>query len=155
MAGPIRVSDAASLALHAAAYLAAREGERVPTAVVAEALGVSSAHLAKVLRRLERAGILRARRGPAGGFALARDGGRVTLRDVYEAVEGPIRTERCLLGEPVCGGRCMLGGLMKAVDREVRRGLGGVRLGDVAARFRGRDRGRTRPGGRGGAGKGG
>ncbi|MHC5058439.1 MAG: RrF2 family transcriptional regulator [Planctomycetota bacterium] len=138
MAGIMRVSDAASLGLHAAAYLAAREGERVPTAEVAEALGVSSAHLAKVLRELERAGIVRAKRGPTGGFELARDAARVTLKEVYEAVEGPIETERCLLDEPACGGRCILGGLIRSVDGEVRRKLGGVRLVDVADRFRGR-----------------
>ena len=147
MAGIVRVTDAASLGLHAAAYLAAREGERVPTAKVADALGVSSAHLAKVLRELERAGIVRAKRGPSGGFQLARDAARVTLKQVYEAVEGPIETERCLLGEPACEGQCILGGLMKSVDDEVRRKLGGVHLADVADAFRrGAKRGRARPG---------
>ena len=148
MAGITRVSDAASLGLHAAAYLAAREGQRVPTAEVADALGVSSAHLAKVLRALERAGIVRAKRGPTGGFRLARDAARVTLKEVYEAVEGPIETERCLLGDPVCGGKCILGGLMKLVDGEVRRKLGGVHLADVAGRFRSRGGARRRRAGR-------
>jgi len=136
MAGVVKVSDAASLALHASAYLAAREGERVATSRIAEALTVSAAHLAKVLGRLERAGLVRGRRGPGGGFELARSPDRVTLRQVYEAVEGPITSDRCLLGEPVCRGGCMLGGLLRSVDDEIRSRLGAVRLSDVADRFR-------------------
>ncbi len=136
MPGVMRISDAASLGLHAAAYLAACGGERVPTAKVASELGVSSAHLAKVLRELERAGIVHAKRGPDGGFVLARDAARVTLREVYEAIEGPIETEACLLGEQACTGNCILGKLMSSLDGEVRRKLEGIRLADVAGRFR-------------------
>ena len=136
MAGIMKVSDAASLALHASAYLAAREGERVATSKIARALSVSAAHLAKVLGRLERAGVVRGRRGPRGGFELARPPGSVTLKDVYAAVEGPIKSGRCLLGEPACKGRCMLGGLVRSVDDQVRAKLGAVRLSDVAGRFR-------------------
>jgi len=135
MAGIMNISDAASLALHAAAYLAAREGERVATSRIAEALSVSAAHLAKVLGRLERAGLVRGRRGPTGGFELARSPERVTLRDAYEAVEGPIKSARCLLGKPVCKGRCMLGDLVTSINDQVRAKLGAVRLSDVADRF--------------------
>jgi len=135
MAGIMKVSDAASLALHAAAYLAGREGERVATSRIAEALTVSAAHLAKVLGRLERAGLVRGRRGPTGGFELARSTDRVTLRDVYEAVEGPLKSDRCLLGESVCKGRCMLGDLVSSINDQVRAKLGAVHLSDVADRF--------------------
>ena len=135
MASIMKVSDAASLALHASAFLAAREGERVATSRIAEALTVSAAHLAKVLGRLERAGLVLGTRGPGGGFELARTPSKVTLKDVYEAVEGPIKCDRCLLGKPVCGGRCMLGDLVSSINDQVRAKFGAVRLSDVADRF--------------------
>jgi len=144
MAGIMKISDAASLALHAAVYLAGREGERVPTSRIAEALAVSAAHLAKVLVRLERAGLVRGRRGPTGGYELAVPPKRVTLRDVYEAVDGPIETDRCLLGEPVCGGGCMLGDLVSSINDQVRARLGAVRLSDAADRFAPKTRAKRR-----------
>jgi Rrf2 family protein len=135
MPGIMKVSDAASLALHASAYLAARVGERVAASRIAEALSVSAAHLAKVLGRLERAGIVRGRRGPSGGFELAQSPESITLKDVYEAMEGPIKSEPCLLGEVACGGKCMLGGLVRDVDNEVSAKLKALRLSDVADKF--------------------
>ncbi len=136
MPGIMKVSDAASLALHASAYLAARTGERVAASKIAKALAVSAAHLAKVLGRLERAGLVRGRRGPSGGFELALSPEDVTLKDVYEAMEGPIESESCLLGEAACSGKCMLGGLVRDVDNEVSAKLEATRLSDVADRFR-------------------
>ena len=150
MAGIMKVSDAASLALHAAVYLAGQGDERVATSRIAEALTVSAAHLAKVLGRLERAGLVRGRRGPTGGYELARSPERVTLRDVYEAVEGLITSDRCLLGEPVCRGGCMLGDLVSSINDQVRARLGAVRLSDVADRFAPKARAKRRSALRGG-----
>lgn len=135
MPGIMKVSDAASLALHAAAYLAARAGTRVAASRIAKALSVSAAHLSKVLGRLERAGLVRGRRGPSGGFELARSPESITLKDVYEAIEGPIESEQCLLGEVACNGKCMLGGLVRSVDDSVRAKLKALRLSDVMDSF--------------------
>ena len=136
MAGIMKISDAASLALHASAFLAARKDERTPTSRIAEALSVSAAHLAKVMGKLEHAGLVLGTRGPAGGFELAVAPSKISLKDVYEAIEGPIETQHCMLEGPACGGRCMLGGLMRSVDDEVRAKLKALKLSDVAGRFR-------------------
>ncbi|HFB83883.1 MAG TPA: Rrf2 family transcriptional regulator, partial [Thermodesulfatator sp.] len=44
----IRLSEAASLALHAMAFLASREGRPTRVKEIASSLGVSESHLAKV-----------------------------------------------------------------------------------------------------------
>ncbi len=135
MARVLKVSDAASLALHAAAYLAKRPGERVSTGEIARALDGSEAHLAKVMRTLERAGLVTAKRGPSGGFVLARAASKITLKDVYEAVEGQIGGGACLLGRPVCEGGCILGDLVESVDAQVAARLARTRLSDVETSF--------------------
>ncbi len=119
MSSIICTSEAATLALHAAGILAAHEG-MVSTHAMAEALGASEATLSKVMQRLVKAGLVTSKRGPHGGFELARTPEGITLLDVYESVEGPIEVTHCLLGAPVCGKKhCPLGRLFERASQEV------------------------------------
>lgn len=131
MANVLKISDAASLALHTMVLLAANPGKIMPTKDIAGVLKVSEAHLAKVLQRLGRAGLVASQRGPKGGFSLGRDSHQVSLLEVYEAVEGPLETKTCLLGKPVCGGKCVLGGLLHKVGSEVTDYFTQTRLSDL------------------------
>lgn len=59
-------------------------------------------YLEKVVRDLMRRGLVRARRGPGGGYQLARPANTISFRDVIEAVEGPITLNLCVDGSSVC-----------------------------------------------------
>lgn len=133
MATILRISDATALAFHALARLAlAEEGRQSATRMAAD-LKVSEAHLAKVLQRLARAGLVKSTRGPGGGFVLGRPAGGIRMMEVYTAVEGAFREDECLLGRARCGRRgCLLGQLVRRVNREVRDYLESTRLSDVA-----------------------
>ena len=132
MPGIFRVSDAASLALHATAFLAARPGGPVPAKEIASFLGASKAHLMKVLQRLARLGLVRATRGRTGGYELARPPQRITLKQVYEAMEGPLRPKTCLFDVPVCKGRCILGDLIEGTNAKIRDRLARTTVSDVS-----------------------
>ena len=136
MSALIRVSDAATLGLHATALLA---GASEPLTVrdIASALGVSANHLAKVMQRLVRAGIVAGRRGPRGGFALTNKAERISLRAVYEAVEGTLAFTHCLLGQPVCRGTCPLGGLLREQNRVLTQALEKTTVAVFARRWGG------------------
>jgi len=124
------------LAMHTLALLTARNGERMPTGRIAEALGASEAHLAKVMSRLTRAGLVSAVRGPGGGFVLAKPPERIALIDIYEAIEGEMPAGGCLLGKAACpGGRCVLGGLVRSVNEQVKEHLQRTKLTDLAVAF--------------------
>ena len=90
MANLVRISESASLSLHAAALLARRADERVPNQEIAAALHASEHHLAKVMQQLVRAGVTRSTRGPKGGFQLSQSSEKITLLQLFEAVEGPL-----------------------------------------------------------------
>jgi len=62
---------------------------------IAEAQGIPPSFMAKILRSLVRARLLRSSRGVHGGFALARPGAKITLLDVVEAIEGPLSLTNC------------------------------------------------------------
>ena len=164
MSTVFRLSEASSLALHATVFLAANPDDilsavvradpnlvamaatredksvRLSAGEIAGALNVSEAHLAKVLQRLARAGLVRSVRGPSGGYTLAKPSDEITLLEVYEAVEGPLSTNDCLLEEPICSGRtCIFGGLVKKLNTEIKEHLAGTRLVDLRDLYRSRD----------------
>ncbi len=57
---------------------------------VGQRQGVPHRFLEQILRDLRRAGLVEGKRGPGGGFVLARPADEITLRAVVEAVDGPI-----------------------------------------------------------------
>ena len=138
--GPFHVSEAANLAIHALAVIAARPGLLTRTREIATRLKASVAHLAKVMGALERAGLVTGTRGPAGGYRLNRPARQISLREIYEAVEGPMEARECLFGEPVCNAEsCALSDYFGKLNRDVIRTLGRARLTDLVREFGGED----------------
>jgi Rrf2 family protein len=137
MSSLVKISEAASLALHTGVYLAAHPGRTVSVHEVAQVLGCSENHLSKVLQRLVRTGLVHSTRGPGGGFVMAKKPEEVSLLAVYEAIEGRLEDASCLLAHPVCGGDCILGGLLAEVNTKARQYLTTKTLADFAAQFKG------------------
>jgi len=130
----LAISDAATIALHAAAILAANRDRLVSAHQIVERIGVSGAHLSKVLQRLAKQGIVESVRGPKGGFRLARDPSEVTLLDVYEAVEGKLELTTCLMTEPLCGELgCMFGTVLVDASQMVLNRLSETTLATISA----------------------
>ena len=78
-------------------YLAKQPRDRVVLiSEVAEAQRVPESYLAKIFQDLAKAGLVRSHRGARGGFTLARPPEEITLRQVIEAIEGPLALNRCL-----------------------------------------------------------
>lgn len=77
-------------------------GRPVPSRDIARRQLIPRPFLAKVVQRLARRGYVRTRRGTGGGVVLAADPRRLRLRAVIQAVEGPIRLNRCLVGPGAC-----------------------------------------------------
>ena len=116
----LNISEGSTIALHAALLLSKGNGEPITTSEAAETMKVSAAHLSKVLQRLAKAGIVHAVRGPKGGYLLGRPLSEIRLLDVLEAVEGPLKLNRCLLAVPRCGNDgCMLGNLLDTINTQV------------------------------------
>jgi len=63
---------------------------------------VPTAYLAKIIQALARAGLVRTRPGAHGGVTLNAPAEAVTLLQVIEAVEGPIRLNRCVEAPGAC-----------------------------------------------------
>jgi Rrf2 family protein len=77
--------------------------ERALLPALAEATEAPESFLSKVLQELARARMIASRRGKAGGFILLPRGRRATMREVVEAIDGPIRLNVCLTTGESCG----------------------------------------------------
>lgn len=138
MANVLNISEAASLAIHSTALLAQKIGRLVSTKDIASELHVSEAHLSKVLQRLSKVGIVKAIRGPRGGFSLGKPASEIALIDIYEAIEGPFAPTRCLLNPEVCDGKgCILGGFLESVDKQFRNYLAKTKLNELCIHIKG------------------
>jgi Rrf2 family protein len=140
MATLLRFSEAAALALHAMARVAAGGSEVLSAGALARDCGASEAHMIKVCQRLARADLLIAHRGAKGGFTLGRNAGRIRLLEIYTAIEGPVVLKPCLFQNHTCtGGRakkCVFGGMIMGFEKDVLRFLKATSLASVVARCR-------------------
>jgi Rrf2 family protein len=69
---------------------------------IASEMEIPRNYVPQILADLVRQGLLAATAGPAGGYELTRDPASITLLEVVEGAEGPVRAARCLLR----GGPC-------------------------------------------------
>jgi Rrf2 family protein len=88
----MKLTRASSYALHAVAFMAVQDRDRpVASHLVAQARGIPERFLLKVLKPLVSARILHSIKGPNGGYRLARSPRDITMLEIVEAVDGPIR----------------------------------------------------------------
>jgi Rrf2 family protein len=90
----MRLSRTVGYAIVALAELAnAPPGSVVPSRKLAEAGSIPDRFLLQILRSLVSCGVLRSTRGVVGGYTLARCLDEISLLEVIEALEDPIRFE--------------------------------------------------------------
>ncbi len=92
----MEISKASAAAIHGLTYLAGVPG-RAPVDVkeIAKELDIAEGYLAKTFQQLSRSRLVLSRRGPSGGYVLAREPERITLLQIIEAIEGPVLTRAC------------------------------------------------------------
>ena len=63
---------------------------------------VTPAFLTKIFQPLIKAGIVSSQRGVGGGFLLAKDASEITMLDIFEAEEGKLKLNHCLVDADFC-----------------------------------------------------
>ena len=75
---------------------------RAATEDIATRQRVPGPFLAKIISQLCLAGLVTTYRGAGGGVALARPASEISLLQVIEALDGPVRLNRCLIQPQAC-----------------------------------------------------
>lgn len=90
----MKVSRSTGYALLAVGYIAKHQGKGVVLSQsVSKQYDIPLEYLLKILQQLVRANVLRSKRGPRGGFSLAKPPTRITMLEIIEAVDGPLTGE--------------------------------------------------------------
>ncbi len=136
----IHISEATSIALHSMVLIARAGGANVTVREIVSVTGFSHAHSSKVLQQLVRARLLRSTRGPRGGFLLSGPATGITLLAVWEAMEGSLGIDECIVsGNPgACPfDSCILGELPRRLSEQFRGYLGSKTLASVVEEIAG------------------
>jgi Rrf2 family iron-sulfur cluster assembly transcriptional regulator len=114
---------------------------------IAEAEGLRAPVLGKVLQELVRKGLLKSRRGPGGGFQLARNPQLITLRDVVAAIDGLDQFLECAVGLERCSDEspCPLHDTWKDLRTQMMNYLEATTLSEMAAAVARKKQVRRRP----------
>lgn len=115
-------------------YLARRDRpEPLLIREISRATAIPETFLSKIFQRLASRGLIRSRRGFRGGFRLARPARRITLREIVEALQGPIEFHRCLDHLRARGRqhRCHLGRVFRDAQKKVAAVLEKTTLEDI------------------------
>lgn len=91
----MRLSARSEYGLLALIDMTATDARPLATRELAESRGLPAAFLEQLLADLRRAGLVRATRGPRGGFTLTRNADEITALEIVEALEGPIAPSVC------------------------------------------------------------
>ena len=70
------------------------QGELVQVRVIGERQGIPTRYLEQIFQRLRRARLVHGKRGPGGGYTLARPTRDITIGHIVEAVEGKIEASQ-------------------------------------------------------------
>jgi Rrf2 family protein len=91
-----------------------RRGQAAQAKEIADREHIPLRYLEQILQDLRKAGIVEARRGPRGGYGLARPAEEVSLADVFRAVRGPLEQMFALDGNGGASGAEPRGGRRRA-----------------------------------------
>jgi Rrf2 family transcriptional regulator, iron-sulfur cluster assembly transcription factor len=132
----MKLTSAADYAVRAMIHLACLpESDFVLRTDIAEAQRIPTSFMAKILRNLVRAGLLRSSRGVNGGFALSRPPAEIHMLDIVEAIEGPLALTDCTPNGKGCSWHddCPAAVVWCQLQESMREGLRAVSLEDLVS----------------------
>ena len=126
-----RLTDYATVLLAALAS----EPQRVQTAAsLAEQTHIAAPTVSKLLKQLQRAGLVSSTRGLHGGYQLARPAAQISAAAILDALEGPVALTDCSVGHGQCEieESCRVGRVWQRLNLAMRRALYEVSLAQLA-----------------------
>lgn len=131
----MKITRAASYAVQAVAYMASqKKNQPAASHLIAQKRGIPPRFLLKVLKPLVAARVLLSVKGPHGGYRLARPAHAISLLEILEAIEGPIR------GPSPEDAPSSTNSIDKKLDKicaqsaeKIRAHLGGIMISELAA----------------------
>jgi FeS assembly SUF system regulator len=126
-----RLTDYATVIL---ASLAERPDLVQTATALAEQTRIAAPTVSKLLKQLQRAGLVVSTRGLHGGYQLARPATQISAAAILDALEGPVALTDCAVGHGHCEieESCRVGRVWQRLNLAIRRSLYEISLAQLA-----------------------
>ena len=130
----LRISKLTDYGTVILAYLASQPDKSLAAADVAARTRIALPTVSKLLKSLQRSGLVTSTRGSQGGYQLARPATEITAARILDALEGPFAITECSGQHSSCGieSNCRTGHAWQRVNAAIRRALTDVTLAQLA-----------------------
>jgi Rrf2 family protein len=117
-------------------YFCSRQaGEVADLNTLSTALDVPQSYLSKVLQQLHKAGYLASQMGSKGGYKLAKDVEKTTMKEILHVVQGDTHIQECLMDHYDCNRfkKCAVNRHFREIQQTVDSMLEKLTIGQLAA----------------------
>lgn len=131
----LRLSRMTDFGVVVLSQMALAQETLVTAAQLAEATGLPTPSVSKVLKLLARSHLVMSHRGVNGGYLLARPADEITVEEIISALEGPVALTACVDGATGhCGveAMCPIRGRWDKVNTAIRSALDAITLSEIA-----------------------
>ena len=126
-----KLTDYATVIL---ATLASERSRLLNASTLAERTHIAPPTVAKLLKQLQRAGLVNSTRGTRGGYQLSRSPDAISAAAILDALEGPVALTDCSAGSGNCclEHSCTVSRTWQRVSGAIRRSLSEISLAQLA-----------------------
>ncbi len=113
--------------------MARQEGRLYSAQEICDSTGIALPTVSKILKNLQKAGVLTSVRGAKGGYSLARAASKISVAAIIFALEGPIALTECSDSHQSCeqAAGCNIQGNWHVLNQKIHHALESVTLADM------------------------
>jgi Rrf2 family protein len=127
----MRTTKKTQYALRAMIVLSKRDNTPLSLRSIAKKEGISFDYLEKIFSKLERKGLVVSKRGAAGGYFLSKKPEKITLKNIFDAVEESISVVDCLTKKCPRDESCRASKAWKKVNNKIEKAFSSIKLSDL------------------------
>ena len=130
----MKISTKAQYGLRALIAIAKAKEECISLKEISEKEGIPFDYLEKIISKLQKEGIVKAKRGKNGGYFLPCSPKKIKIKKVIEALEGDLVTVKCLTKENfICPqeNRCLAKNFWQTLKKAIDKTLNKITLADL------------------------
>ena len=108
----------------------------IQTKIVSQRQQISVKYLEQLMATLKSGGLIRGIRGSKGGYVLAKAPSQIKLSDIFNVLEGPVKTVECVDNENYCAktSECVARQVWSEVEEAINGVLQSITLQDLVDR---------------------
>jgi len=127
----MKISTKSQYGLRAMIYLAKNKDRICSLTEISKKEKISFDYLEKIFLKLEKAGLVRSKKGPLGGYYLAKNPKKIKIGEIISALEKNIFLVKCL--DEICPqqSKCLAKNFWKKLNDNIQKTLNSITLANL------------------------